>query len=669
MKYRLKQPSIIYLLFTALILTACSPAVAQVGGSDNSPAASYTERGEVASAADTSGAVAAVAAATAPTNSAAAIAPNTTAAAFDKNGVEVGFTAEGRPYRGNPNAPVVIHEYSDYQCPFCARFAQETMPGLLANQIANGEAVLIFYDYPLTSIHPQAVAAANAARCAGEQGAIAYWEMHDALFHNISEWGNGRAETIFSQYAATAGLDLAQFDECQASDRYHQEILAEVEYGVTQGVRSTPSFFINSQPLIGAQPLSAFNQAITAVQNGGEIAAAQPEPTVNPALAPTPAAISVHDVAAAFGDPAAAVTLVEYTDYQCPYCARYALETLPQIMADMVESGRVYYVVKDFPLDNIHPTARLASVAARCAGEQDAYGNMHDALFAQQQSWSGQGAAADQLFSSIAASLGLETDAFDACLSSGKYDSAIEANLQEGVQLGVRGTPAFFVDGFPISGAQPYDLFAYAVELAEAGTLADAYTRPAEPTPAPTPSGPAVVNTNGAYGIGDPDAPVTIVEFTDFQCPFCARHFQQTYPQIKANYIDKGLVYYVFKEFPLTSIHPQAALASEAARCAGSQGAYVEMHDTLFAQQQEWSGRSDAAALFAEYAATLGLEPTLFTTCLESHAQETAVYADLNEGVALGVNGTPAFFINGYFLNGAQPYSAFQEAIEYFLSQ
>ena len=675
MKHLVKQPVTLFLLIiTALGLAACGPAIAE--NESGSLAANYSERGNVDTAvneAETNTATTVDASdaepAPEPIQLPAAVTTDVATVAYDANGIEVGFTAEGRPYRGNPDAPIVIHEYSDYQCPYCAHFTKQTMPSLLENQIANGEALLVFYDYPITSIHPQALVAANAARCAGEQSATAYWEMHDALFGNSSEWANGRAETVFSKYAAGLGLDVTQFDECQASDRYHDTIMADVDYGTEQGISSTPSFFINEQPLIGAQPLDVFNQVITAVQNG-EVAVAQPDETANEVIVPTPATIVTTDVAGAYGNPNAAVTIIEYTDYQCPYCARHVSQTLPQILQEMVDSGRVYYMIKDFPLESIHPQARLGAVAARCAGEQDAYWGMHDALFTSQGTWSGTGQeAATAIFAGLAADLELDSEAFDACMSSGKFDDVIESNLQEGVSLGVRGTPAFFIDGYPVSGAQPYDLFAYAVELAEAGTLAEAYTRSADPTPTPTPSGPANVPTDGAYAIGDPDAPVTIVEYTDFQCPYCARHHTQTYPQIVADYVDEGLVYYVFKEFPLTSIHPQAFVAAEAARCAGAQGAYVGMHDMLFARQEEWSGHSDAEAMFAEYAAELELDTAQFTTCMESNAEETAVYADLNEGVSLGINGTPAFFVNGYFLNGAQPYSTFQEAIEYFLTQ
>ena len=588
---------------------------------------------------------------------------------YDAQGIEVGFTEDGHPYRGRRSAPIVMEEFSDYQCPFCARFYAQTLPSLAENQIANGEIVLIFYDFPLNSIHPQATAAANAARCAGEQGAAAYWEMHDLLFADVQAWSNANANDVFGQYARQIGLDDQQFDECQASDKYAQNIQDDLNLGQSRGVNSTPSFFLNNQPLVGAQPLTVFNQAIAAINNGEQIAGDEPEPPPpsQPGIAPTPATIPIDNIAGAMGDPDAPVTIIEYTDYQCPFCQRHSQETMPQLVTEMIETGRVYYVLKDFPLDQLHPDARAAAVAARCAGEQGAYWEMHDAIFTAQSRWAGQGAT--QVLSEIAAEVGLDVGRYNECVGSGKYDDAVQANLEEGAALGVQGTPAFFINGFPVSGAQPFELFEYGVSLAEEGTLADAYVRQPEsqPTPAPTPSGPVDVPIGDAFSLGSPDAPIVVVEYTDFQCPFCSRHFQQTFPQIKANFIDTGQVRYVFKDFPLTSIHPQAVSAAVAARCAGDQGAYVAMHDLLFANQTAWSNQSDTSTIYTGYADQLGLDTAVFGDCLGSAEHEAAVQADLEEGVSLGVRGTPAFFINGNFVSGAQPYAVFEQAISGFL--
>lgn len=603
-----------------------------------------------------------------------AVATQDLASETDAKGIQVGFTEEGRPYRGNPDAPVVMEEFSDFQCPFCGRFASQTLPSLNENQIAAGEVVMIYYDFPLTSIHPQAVAAANAARCAGEEGAAAYWAMHDLLFANPGQWSVPDPNTVFSGYGQDLGLEMERFNECLQNQDFSAAIQADLDLGRSRGVRSTPTFFINEQPLIGAQPLAVFTNAIATVQEGGQIAAQPSEPSTAPVQVPTPIAIPEDNIAGALGNPDAPVRIVEYSDYQCPFCQRHSVETLPQILSQMIETGQVYYILKDFPLESIHPEARAAANAARCAGDQDAYWQMHDALFASQNQWANQGSGATEVFAALAADLGLDVDTFEECVATTRHDALVQASMEEALSIGVRSTPTFFIDGYPLAGAYPFEVFTLIVDHAEAGTVADLYREQAEQAAAqqqtpPEPSAPVDVPIDDAYSIGDPDAPVTIVEYTDYQCPFCLRHFRQTFPLIKANYIDTGLVRYVFKDFPLTSIHPQAFAAAEAARCAGEQEAYVPMHDVLFTKQEEWSGRSDAASLFSQYAAELNLDTAQFDGCMSSGKYEAAVTADLEEGIGFGVGGTPTFFINGHYLSGAQPYQAFEQRINALASE
>jgi len=592
----------------------------------------------------------------------------------DANGIPVGFTPEGRPYRGNPDAPVVMETFSDYQCPYCGRFANETLPALLENQIAAGEVVFIYYDFPLNAIHPQAAAAANAARCAGESGAAAYWAMHDRLHVNTGEWSNRNANEVFQRYAEELNIAGDDFATCAQEDRYAEEVKVDLALGRSRGISSTPSFFLNGQAIIGAYPLEYFNQAIAAVNSGESVAQEGGGEQQGPTVKPTPATLAMDNIVAELGEPDAAVTIVEFTDYQCPYCARHVAATLPQLISEMVETGRVRYVIKDFPLDPIHPEARAAAVAARCAAEQGAYWEMHEALFTNQSEWGGLGAKARDEFVKLAAGLattGKSVDMvkFEACLSDGRFDDLIQANQDEGISLGVNGTPGFFINGFPISGAQPFELFEYAIGLAEEGTLADAYVAaPQDTQAAPTPSAPVEIDTRNSPGIGDPDAPVVMIEFTDYQCPFCRRHFIETFPQIQAEYIDTGMVRYVFMEFPLTSIHPQAQLASEAALCANDQGAYMAMHDMLFGRQDEWAGREDAGQVFKSFAKELSLDSAAFARCLDGREQEARVNADMKTGMQLGVSGTPAFFLNGHFISGAQPFAVFQDGIDRLLA-
>jgi protein-disulfide isomerase len=124
----------------------------------------------------------------------------------------------------------------------------------------------------------------------------------------------------------------------------------------------------------------------------------------------------------------------------------------------------------------------------------------------------------------------------------------------------------------------------------------------------------------------------------------------------------------VYRNFPLLSLHPQAQKAAEAAECAGEQGVYWEMHDALFESQEQWSGQGDAESTFVKLAGDLGLNEAQFEACLAEGQYADKVAADYQEGVAEGVSGTPAFRINGAALSGAQPFSAFQQQIEYYLA-
>lgn len=166
---------------------------------------------------------------------------------------------------------------------------------------------------------------------------------------------------------------------------------------------------------------------------------------------------------------------------------------------------------------------------------------------------------------------------------------------------------------------------------------------------------------------GDPNAPVTVVEFSDYECPFCKRFFDETLDQLQS-YVDDGTVRFVWIDFPLTKIHPQAFKAALAARCAADQGGqdmYWQMHDQLFEAQSQWAGEnSDALAVFTELAQNIGLDGETLQACIEAETFSDDVQAGLREGQRLQVSGTPTFFINGEKLVGAQPIDAFEATIE-----
>ena len=189
--------------------------------------------------------------------------------------------------------------------------------------------------------------------------------------------------------------------------------------------------------------------------------------------------------------------------------------------------------------------------------------------------------------------------------------------------------------------------------------------------PTNQPSEPVKISSDDDPIIGNPDAPITIIEFSDFQCPFCARFHVQTLPLLLEEYIEQDKVKLVFRDFPIQSIHPNALPASVAAECANEQGQFKPMHDMLFDNQKQWSNQEtvDALSMFSQYATQIGLEQETFDSCLTSGKYIEEIRNDLDDGRSYDVTGTPGFFIGndeiGYVeLKGAQPFESFKKIID-----
>ena len=191
---------------------------------------------------------------------------------------ELAQAIAGDPVRGNPEAPVTIVEYSDFQCPYCAR-GYQTMEEVLEKYPQDVK--FVFQHFPLDSIHPWARPAAIATECAANQNPEAFWTLHDAYFANQKEINAGNVIEKSKEYLAESGIDLAQWETCstdQSSEAYKAaaaEVQTDLETGQKMGVSGTPGFFVNGEFLNGAQPLAAFEPLIQAAKGGegGEAAA------------------------------------------------------------------------------------------------------------------------------------------------------------------------------------------------------------------------------------------------------------------------------------------------------------------------------------------------------------------------------------------------------------
>ncbi len=242
---------------------------------------------------------------------------------------------------------------------------------------------------------------------------------------------------------------------------------------------ATVAFAADDQPTTPGKELESLRQEIKELKEGqgaiqkqlGEIKqflqAARQQPARPPAAQPIDAVIPI-DNAPTKGKPDAKLVLVEFSDYQCPFCQRSFQGVLTQVDKDYIQTGKLKYVFQDFPLEELHNNAFKAAEAAHCAGDQGKYWEMHDRLFSNQQ------ALAPENLTAYAEAIGLNRDTFQQCLDGGKYAAQVREGLAQGQQLGVQGTPTFFLgtvtaDGKVkavrvLRGALPYPAFKEAID-------------------------------------------------------------------------------------------------------------------------------------------------------------------------------------------------------------
>ena len=580
------------------------------------------------------------------------------------------------PRKGGQAPKVTLIEFSDFQCPYCSR-AKGTLDELL--KIYKDNLEISFKNFPLP-FHNNAMPAAIASVAAGQQGK--FWEMYDKLFANQQNLDAASLE----KYAQEIGLDVNKFKAAVADPKTKAVVEADVKQANQFGVQGTPSFFVNGRAFSGAYPLDSFKmildeevkKADAKLQAGtprGELYAAiikdglvkKEAPKEQPrAGEPSPTETYKAEIKGApiKGAKDALVTIVQFSDFQCPFCSRVE-PTIDKIMEEYKGKVRVAWRNKALPF---HDKAKPAAIASMAANQQGKFWPMHDILFKNQQNLD---AASLEKY---AKEIGLDMTKFKAALQDKKLQDAVEADIAMGDKLGARGTPAFFINGSFLSGAQPFENFKSRIDeqlkkaeaLVKKGTpKAQVYdvlmktakadtggAAPAAAAAAPEAGPVKDVDPGNAPMRGPKKAPLTVVLFSDFQCPFCGR-VEPSLIELEKNYPGKVRVFW--KNFPL-SFHNNAKPAAEAAMAANEQGKFWEMHDKLFANQQNL----DAASL-EKYAKEIGLDVAKFKAATESHKFSAQIEADIKQGSSVGVQGTPASFLNGHFINGAQPFDAFKK--------
>jgi protein-disulfide isomerase len=584
--------------------------------------------------------------------------------------------------RGPETAKVTIVEFSDFQCPFCGR----VVPTVRQVEEKYGQDLRFCFKHNPLPFHQFAAGAAEVAVEAQSEGK--FWEMHDMLF------GNQRALDVASldKYAQEIGLDQIKVRSAVEDQRYKLRIQKDQALASSLGASGTPAFFINGRSLSGAQPLAKFTSLVDEeIKKADALVARGVKPAdlyaeiikngrssapVVAAAPPPPSQFRKVDIASfnpVRGPLDAKVTIVEFSDFQCPFCGR-VLATLKQVEETYGRDVRLVFRQQPLPF---HPYAMPAAEAALAASDQGKFWEMHDQLFANQGKINAQSPMPD--LERIASDVGLDMSRFDDSMNSHQFKSQVEADSKYGNTVGANGTPTFFINGRLLSGAQPFDRFKSVID--EEITKADAlikkgvkrdqlYARLLEdgakaapaPTPAPQPNPGArtKIDLGGAPIKGGSKAPVTIVAFSDFQCPFCNRA-EMTLKTIEDTYA--GKVRFAWKNKPLP-FHQFAKGAAEAAMAANAQSKFWEMHDKLFANQRNLD-RPD----LERYAAELNLDMNRFRADLDSHKYLPAIEEEVRLGDTIGAAGTPTFFINGQILVGAQPFDAFKQVIDEALSK
>ncbi|HVP69612.1 MAG TPA: thioredoxin domain-containing protein [Anaeromyxobacteraceae bacterium] len=371
----------------------------------------------------------------------------------------------------------------------------------------------------------------------------------------------------------------------------------------------------------------------------------------------------------------ALVTVVESSDFECPFCKRVQ-PTMKQL--EEAYPGKLRFVFKHNPLP-FHPKAMPSAVASEEARQQGGaakFWAMHDKLFESNPNLD------RPTLEKLAQDLGLDMAAFKKALDEQRYEQRIRRDQALAQSVGASGTPTFFINGRKVVGAVPLEVFKSVVDeelkkaedLVKSGVAAhDVYAKtiengktapaminagpaaPQQPPPPPPPAASRVGFRPDDPLKGPKVAKVTVVEFSDFQCPFCSR-VNPTLKQLAEAYPKDVRI--VWKHQPLP-FHSQAMPAASAAEAAREQGKFWQMHDLLFENQQ-----SLGPAQYEQWAAKLGLDSKKFQAAESSDKTKARIQEDMQLGSKVGANGTPTLFVNCRQIVGAQPYESFKKMVD-----
>lgn len=567
---------------------------------------------------------------------------------------------------GAPDAPVTLVTFVDFQCPFCAR-AHQTVKAL--EQHYGADLRVVYKHLPL-DFHQDALPAAVALQAvrelSGTQLAARYVDRLMAEQHDLS------GDNLIA-LAVELGVSRDPLRARLPDPRLLAAVDNDMSLAAAHGINGTPSFLINGRVLVGAQPPAEFRKVIDAeLQAVRSLKASGVEPReiyalrvaenlkAGPAEEVDRTVYRVPiDGSPALGPEDAVVTIVEFSEFQCPFCRR-VLPTLEKLRERFPNDVRV--VFKHLPLpfhEHALPAARVSAEVFRTRGNA-AFWQAADELFA------GDLGEAHLLAAATRAGLGEAQARLALAGEAGQPSVDADLNLAEDLQ--VRGTPHFFINGRRLAGARPYEEFEGMVLTAisearealgntAAGVTPGSYythlMQSSDPLAGPRQVSDPIPDA-GRPSWGPARAPVVMHAFSDFECTFCARVEPALAELLRLYPKDLRIVWH---NLPLP-FHKNARAAAAAALEAYAQrgdAGFHKMHDLLFASHQGSSGPELSPEDLRRYATELGLDVARFDRALAEGRHDAAIDADIASANTLGIDGTPGFVVGQWLTTGARP--------------
>ena len=586
-------------------------------------------------------------------------------------------------FRGPKDAPVTVVNFSDFQCPFSKR-SIEQMESIMKRY--DGKVRYVFKHFPL-SFHKLAKPASYAAIAAQNQGK--FWEYYTKLYSDVK---NISEDTIVA-YAKELKLDIDKFNADRTSPETAAKVNADITQGTLFGVRGTPTIFINGVRIVGANSAKIEEVIAQQIVVGEQLNAKgvkdpyseivkngqtkfTPPKREAPAVSQDVYKVEIPAHAPVWGSEDALVTIVLFDDFECPFCSRlYA--TYEQLKKDY--DGRIRIAFVNLPL-GFHKKAKDAAQLAAAAHNQGKFWEMYSFLFTRQKDWN-HSPDFKAWLEEHKTELPADWETLKKDMESKKIENLVAEDIRTATSLALRGTPASFINGRFVSGALPIDSFKKVIdeELKKAegkGLKGDALYREIIKDGK---KAVAKINGNKAEKEDDPDKvysikltgkeavkgsknpKVTIIEFSDFQCPYCSKA-NSTINGIVGKY--KNDVKLVYKNLPLGS-HKDAKPASVFARAVKNiygDEKFFKIADILYSRQSEWKGKTEEK--FEAYSKEVGADWAKVKAEMEKPETAASVSEDIREGGSQNIRSVPVFFVNGKKVSGAKPAEFFESMIE-----